>query len=157
MLLRRLVLAPCLRHQRFLSTASAPPPVTWRMWVERRKQGFIQVLLSGTAMLLAMHAVNVRNRGDELQAQLTEQLAMSAAARQRLLREAPALAKSMGLPADSESKFRSALAAVDAQYGKEAVAAAATPSPSAGSAPVPTPAAAVSASGAPPLKQQAVW
>lgn len=131
----------------FWSTAGEGA-ITWGQWVELRKPRLIQVFLSGTAMCLAMHSVNLRNRGDEIEAELTEQLGASAAAREAILWQAPALACEMGLPASEEAKFRAALHALDAQVstsiGKPAMTAAET-------RPAATPANSA------PLKQQAVW
>ena len=150
-MLWRRVAAPA---RRALSTAaadgaSAGAQSTWGGWVERRKDGLIKVLLTGSLMCTAMHAVNLRNRADEAEAEMMEELRAAAAARHDLLQRAPALAREMGLPASAEAKFKAALQ----QLHMQADSAATAPPVS---SPVNATPVAVPAGAATP-KQQAVW
>jgi hypothetical protein len=132
--------------RRLLSTAA--PAQSWSQWFDQRKPRIIQVLLSGISVCVTGHAVNVRNRSDEMEAELTEQLRLSASARQVLLQQAPVLARELGMPQSAEEKFKAALLAVDQQQS----------SGSATSAALDAQEAAMQSSGA-PLKQAgaAVW
>ena len=61
--------------------AASSGTTSWSQWFERKKPYLINVMFSGIATTLAMHNVNLRNRNDEVQAELTAQLQASAAAR----------------------------------------------------------------------------
>ena len=139
------------------SSAAVPPPLTWRESLLKRKNGLVQIFLAGTAMTMAMHSVNLRNRGDEVEADLTKRLHASVAARQALIHNAPAIAREMGLPATAEGNMRRALEDLDMHYSNVTAA-------SAPKTPVATPAVATPTStpkpasgGGAPLKEQAVW
>ena len=106
------------------SSAAAPPPLTWRESLLKRKNGLVQIFLAGTAMTMAMHSVNLRNRGDEVEADLTKRLHASVAARQALIHNAPAIAREMGLPATAEGNMRRALEDLDMQYSNVTAASA---------------------------------
>ena len=134
----------------------APAAATQKGFLERNKTPIAFVLMSGISVTLAGHAVNMRNRADEIEAELLEQLRASVDARNGLVLRAPELAREMGLPARAEGTFREALQKLDSQleseaasvYGEKRAVAAGTVS-------VSTPAAAPASAAAP--KQQAVW
>ena len=104
--------------RRGLASAAEGAEGGWGAWFQHRKDGFVKVFLSGTAMCLAMHAVNLRNSADEAQAEMMEQLRASTAARKGIVQRAPSLAREMGLPAGAEATATPNLDAKDLQIFK---------------------------------------
>ena len=148
-MLWRSVATPVARRALSTAAAEGASSSSWGSWVERRKDGLIKVLLTGSLMCTAMHAVNLRNRADEAEAEMMEQLRAASAARHALLIRAPALAREMGLPAKAEGKFKAALQQINMQAEDTASA------PMVGAPVDATPAAVPAGGGA--QKQQAVW
>ena len=104
--------------------------------------------------MLAMHAVNLRNRADDVEAEMIERLRASITARAALLERAPVVAREMGLPAAAQDRFKSTLRELDAQFEADPASALPRAAPSVVDA-APTPAQTPAGSSKP--KQAAVW
>ena len=141
-------------HLRGLCTPAAGSD-SWSTWAQKRKDKIIPTLLTGCMMLISIQNVNLRNKADDMEAEMLDRLRTATVARRGVLLRAPELACEMGLPKNAEGKFRAALQKLDEQYMLDPKAAAPPPKAPSVSSGAATPATTAPAAGG--AKAQAVW
>ena len=87
----------------------------WRDWLEQRRDSVIHVCLSGITVMLSLQLTNNAHKAEDKETELRAMLKEEARVRKALLRRAPAVACSAGLPGAKREAFEKSLYALESE------------------------------------------